>query len=86
MNWSQESDPRRRGLLDALVRSNREVWERFSLEANLTRVSALREALDGGCSLEQVASALGVHVSDVDAVAWTGRPDDLLPAAGSVPA
>jgi hypothetical protein len=27
-----------------------------------------------------VASALGVHVSEVDAVAWSGRPDDLMPA------
>jgi hypothetical protein len=80
MNWSQERDPQRRELLDALVRSNRAVWEGFSLDANLTRVAALREALDAGCSLEQVASALGVHVSEVDAVAWTGRPDDAVPA------
>ena len=80
MNWTQEKDPQRRALLDALARSNREVWEGFSLEANLARVSALREALEGGCSAEQAASALGVHVSEVDAVAWTGRPDDLLPA------
>ena len=79
MNWTQESDPHRRELLDALVRSNRAVWEAFSLDANLTRVSALRSALDAGCSLEQVASALGVHVSEVDAVAWTGRPDDAVP-------
>ena len=50
------------------------------LEANLARVSSLREALEGGCSVDQVASALGVHVSEVDAVAWSGRPDDLLPA------
>jgi hypothetical protein len=78
MNWSQEPDPQRLALLDALVRSNRAVWEGFSLDANLARVSALREALDGGCSLEQVASALGVHVSEVDAVAWTGRPDDAV--------
>ncbi len=82
MNWTQERDPQRRVLLDALVRSNRAVWEGFSLDANLTRVSALREALEAGCSVEQVASALGVHVSEVDAVAWTGRPDDLLPAQG----
>ncbi len=80
MNWSQEPDPRRLALLDALVRSNRAVWEGFSLDANLTRVSALREALVGGCSLEQVASALGVHVSEVDAVAWTGRPDAAMPS------
>ena len=81
MNWSQERDPQRRALLDALVRSNRAVWEGFSLDANLTRVSALREALDAGCSLEPVASALGVHVSEVDAVAWTGRPDDAVPVS-----
>jgi hypothetical protein len=80
MNWSQERDPHRRALLDALVRSNRAVWEGFSLEANLARVSALREALEAGCSVEQAASALGVHISEVDAVAWTGSPDDLLPA------
>ena len=80
MNWTQERDPQRRALLDALARSNRAVWEGFSLEANLVRVSALREALEAGCSVEQAASALGVHVSEVDAVAWTGRPDDLLPA------
>jgi hypothetical protein len=80
VNWSQERDPQRRALLDALVRSNRAVWEGFSLEANLARVSALREALEAGCSVEQAASALGVHVSEVDAVAWTGTPDDLLPA------
>ena len=80
MNWTQERDPGRRALLDALARSNRAVWEGFSLEANLARVSALREALEAGCSVEQAASALGVHVSEVDAVAWTGRPDDLLPA------
>ncbi len=46
MNWTQERDPQRRVLLDALVRSNRAVWEGFSLDANLTRVSALREALE----------------------------------------
>jgi hypothetical protein len=80
VNWTQERDPERRALLDALARSNRAVWEGFSLEANLARVSALREALEAGCSVEQAASALGVHVSEVDAVAWTGRPDDLLPA------
>jgi hypothetical protein len=80
MNWTQERDPQRRDLLDALARSNRAVWEGFSLDANLARVSALREALDAGCTLEQVASALGVHVSEVDAVAWTGRPDDAVPA------
>jgi hypothetical protein len=80
MNWTQERDPQRRALLDALVRNNRAVWEGFSLEANLARVSALRDALEAGCSVEQVASALGVHVSEVDAVAWSGRPDDLLPA------
>ena len=79
MNWTQESDPQRRDLLDALVRSNRAVWEGFSLDANAGRVSALREALDAGCTLEQVASALGVHISEVDAVAWTGRPDDAVP-------
>ena len=83
MNWSQERDPQRRALLDALVRSNRAVWEAFSLEANLARVSALRDALEAGCSVEQAASALGVHVSEVDAVAWTGRPDDLLPAGSA---
>ena len=81
MNWTQESDPQRRELLDALVRSNRAVWEGFSLDANLTRVSALRSALDAGCTIEQVASALGVHVSEVDAVAWTGRPDDAVPVS-----
>jgi hypothetical protein len=86
MNWTQESHPQRRALLDALVRANREVWEVFSLEANLTRVSALREALDAGCSAEQVASALGVHVSEVDAVAWSGRPDDLMTTGGALPA
>jgi hypothetical protein len=80
MNWTQERDPQRRALLDALVRSNRAVWEGFSLEANVARVSALRAALEAGCSAEHVASALGVHVSEVDAVAWSGRPDDLLPA------
>ena len=80
MNWTQERDPGRRALLDALARSNRAVWEGFSLEANLARASALRAALEAGCSVEQVASALGVHVSEVDAVAWTGLPDDLLPA------
>ena len=80
MNWTQERDPQRRALLDALTRSNRAVWEGFSLEANLVRVSALREALEAGCSVEQVASALGVHVSEVDAVAWSGRPDDLVSA------
>ena len=80
MNWTQERDSQRLALLDALARSNRAVWEAFSLEANVARVSALRGALEGGCSVEQVASALGVHVSEVDAVAWTGRPDDLLPA------
>ncbi len=80
MNWTQERDPQRRDLLDALARSNRAVWEGFSLDANLARVSALREALDAGCTLEQVASALGVHVSEVDAVTWSGRPDDAVPA------
>jgi hypothetical protein len=80
VNWTQEREPRRRALLDALARSNRAVWEAFSLEANLARVTALREALEAGCSVEQAASALGVHVSEVDAVAWTGRPEDLLPA------
>jgi hypothetical protein len=79
MNWTQERDPQRRELLDALVRSNRAVWEGFSLDANLGRVSALRSALDAGCTVEQVASALGVHVSEVDAVAWTGRPDVAVP-------
>ncbi len=83
MNWTQESDPQRRVLLDTLVRSNRAVWEGFSLDANLARVSALRAALEAGCSVEQVASALGVHVSEVDAVAWTGRPDDLQRAQGA---
>ena len=83
MNWTQETDPQRRDLLYALVLSNRAVWQGFSLDANLTRVSAMRTALDAGCTLEQVASALGVHVSEVDAVAWTGRPDDLLPAQGA---
>jgi hypothetical protein len=78
VNWTQERNPERRALLDALARSNRAVWEGFSLEANLARVSALREVLEAGCSVEQAASALGVHVSEVDAVAWTGRPDDLL--------
>ncbi len=81
MNWTQEADPARLALLDRLARSNRAVWEHFSLEANLARVSALRAALDAGCSQEQVASALGVHVSEVDAVAWTGSPDDAVPAA-----
>ena len=81
MNWTQEPDVVRLGLLDHLARSNRAVWENFSLDANLTRVSALRAALDAGCSIEQLASALGVHVSEVDAVAWTGRPDNALPAA-----
>lgn len=80
MNWAQETDRQRLALLDALVRSNRAVWEGFSLDVNLTRVSALRQALDAGCSVEQVASALGVHVSEVDAVAWTGRPDDAVRA------
>ena len=80
MNWTQERDSRRRAMLDALVRSNRAVWEGFSLEANVARVTALRAALEAGCSVEQVASALGVHVSEVDAVAWSGRPDDLMPA------
>ncbi len=83
MNWCQERDPVRLTLLDRLVASNRAVWEHFSLEANVARVSALRSALDGGCTVEQVASALGVHVSEVDAVAWTGRPDDAQPAARS---
>jgi hypothetical protein len=83
MNWTQERDPQRRVLLDALARSNRAVWEAFSLEANLARVSALRAALEAGCSAEQAASALGVHVSEVEAVAWTGRPDDLLPAGSA---
>lgn len=83
MNWSQEPDAARRTLLDRLVCSNRAVWEHFSLEANLARVSALRAALEAGCSLEQVASALGVHVSEVDAVAWSGQPEDTLTATSA---
>ena len=84
MNWSQERDPVRLTLLDRLVDSNRAVWEHFSLEANVARVSALRSALDGGCTIEQVASALGVHADKGDfeayLLAWSGRPDDALPA------
>ena len=72
MNWTQEPDPRRLALLDRLVRANRALWEGFSLEAQHERVSALRDALDAGCGVEQVASALGVHVSEVEAAAWTG--------------
>ena len=60
MNWTQESDPRRLALLDRVVRANRALWDRFSLEAQHARVSALRDALDAGCGIEQVASALGV--------------------------
>lgn len=71
MNWTQEPDRRRLVLLDRLVHANRALWERFSLDAQQARVSALRDALDAGCGIEQVASALGVHVSEVDAAAWT---------------
>jgi hypothetical protein len=78
MNWTQEPDPRRLALLDRLVRANRALWERFSLEAQHARVVALREALNAGCGIEQVASALGVHVSEVDVAAWTGTPDPLM--------
>jgi predicted hotdog family 3-hydroxylacyl-ACP dehydratase len=72
MNWTQEPDPRRLALLDRLVRANRALWDRFTLEAQQARVAALRNALDGGCGIEQVASALGVHVSEVDCAAWAG--------------
>jgi hypothetical protein len=78
MNWTQEPDPRRLALLDGLVCANRCLWEVFSLEAQLARVAALRAALDAGCGVEQVASALGVHVSEVEAVAWTARRDEHL--------
>ena len=72
MNWTMEPDPRRLALLDRLVRANRALWEGFTLEAQHARVAALRDALAAGCGVEQVASALGVHVSEVDAAAWTG--------------
>jgi hypothetical protein len=72
MNWTQEPDLRRLALLHGLVRANKALWEGFSLEAQSARVAALRDALDAGCGVEQVASALGVHVSEVDAAAWTG--------------
>ena len=71
MNWTQEPDRRRLALLDRLVHANRALWERFSLDAQHARLVALRNALDAGCGIEQVASALGVHVSEVDAAAWT---------------
>ncbi len=80
MNWTQEPDPRRLALLDRLVQTNRALWEAFSLDTRHARVAALRAALDGGCGVEQVASALGVHVSEVEATAWTGRRDELLTA------
>jgi hypothetical protein len=76
MNWTQEPDHRRRALLDRLVRANQLLWERFTLDAQHARVAALRDALDAGCGIEQVASALGVHVSEVDAAAWTTAPID----------
>ena len=75
MNWTQEPDPRRLAFLDRLVCANRALWERFTLEAQHVRVAALRDALDAGCGIEQVASALGVHVSEVDAAAWTAMVD-----------
>jgi hypothetical protein len=78
MNWTQEPDPQRLALLDRLVRANRALWERFSLEAQHARVTALRDALNAGCGIEQVASALGVHVSEVDVAAWTGTHDPLM--------
>src|SRR4051812_19606213 len=83
MNWSQEPDPVRLTLLDRLVCSNRAVWEHFSLEANLARVSALRAALDAGCSLEQVASALGGHGGGVAGGAGGGRPGGAPPATSA---
>jgi len=75
MNWTQEPDPRRLALLDRLVWANRALWDRFTLEAQQARVAALREALDAGCGIEQVASALGVHVSEVDVAAWSDSPE-----------
>ena len=80
MNWTQEPDARRLALLDRLVQTNRALWEAFSLDAQQARVAALRAALHEGCGVEQVASALGVHVSEVEAAAWTGRRDELLTA------
>jgi predicted hotdog family 3-hydroxylacyl-ACP dehydratase len=81
MNWTQEPDPRRLVLLDRLVHANRALWERFSLDAQHARVAALRDALDAGCGIEQVASALGVHVSEVDVAAWTGAETNAVPSA-----
>jgi hypothetical protein len=75
MNWTQEPDRHRLALLDRLVHANRALWEGNSLHAQLARASALHAALDAGCELEQVASALGVHVSEVDALARARRPD-----------
>jgi predicted hotdog family 3-hydroxylacyl-ACP dehydratase len=89
MNWTQEPDPRRLALLDRLVRANQALWERFSLDAQLARVGAVRDALAAGCGIEQVASALGVHVSEVDVTAWTGLDSltgtDSMALAGTVP-
>lgn len=79
MNWTQEPDARRLALLDRLVRANRALWERFTLDAQQARVAALRDALAAGCGIEQVASALGVHVSEVDAAAWSGEPAPRTP-------
>ena len=78
MNWTQEPDPRRLALLDRLVRANQALWDRFTLDAQQARIRALRNALDGGCGIEQVASALGLHVSEVDATVRTSAPETLM--------
>jgi hypothetical protein len=77
MNWTQEPDRHRLALLDRLVHANRALWEGNSLQLQLRRTTALCAALDAGCELEQVASALGVHVTEVEALAAAGRRDRL---------
>jgi predicted hotdog family 3-hydroxylacyl-ACP dehydratase len=74
MNWTQEPDPDRLALLDRLVHANRALWEAHSVQARLARTAALRAAMDAGCGIEQIASALGVHASEVEAVARAARP------------
>jgi hypothetical protein len=75
MNWTQEPDRYRLALLDRLVHANRALWEGNSLQAQLARTTALRAAVNAGCEPEQIASALGVHVSEVEALASAARPD-----------
>jgi hypothetical protein len=68
MNWTQEPDRHRLAILDRLVHANRALSEAYTLDGRVARARAVRAALQAGCALEQVASALGVHPSEVEAV------------------